>query len=282
MESSIVTAASCKVKDFPFMKISCPLYGNLADLLKKNKQMEYSTSEFKIDSTTFIIAMIRGFQDRVLIKLGKECGFPRGFPILWRPATDTLEEKIWVYGFFPKFDNDDKSGDLSEFTENTAIMSTYKYSGYLVGICPFIHNEKPYIFMTSKNSACSDSEFVINAKRIFLQNLTVESLTFMSVNSLYAYGECLSLSDEKHGHLIEKETLIITLIGRVGNGTGPSFVEYLPHTERVQICKDLGFYCDGYYEFPPENMKVFLETLHSNRDIAEFDSVDGILQRGLF
>jgi hypothetical protein len=47
------------------------------------------------------LIFVIGGNDNLLITLGKEYKFPRGFPILWVP-----KKRIHFFGFYPKFDND--------------------------------------------------------------------------------------------------------------------------------------------------------------------------------
>lgn len=72
------------------------------------------------------IVMVKGNNDGALIKLGAECGFPRGFPVLWVPNVITR-----YFGFLPKFENDDRQ-QIDFFDDKIdSIRFFKKWSGFL-------------------------------------------------------------------------------------------------------------------------------------------------------
>ena len=63
----------------------------------------YTSSDVRI-TLGYRLVMISCYVDNILVKLAKESGFPRGFPLLW-----VRGEYIQMYGFYPKFENDVQS-----------------------------------------------------------------------------------------------------------------------------------------------------------------------------
>ena len=131
--------------------------------LKKNN-IKLNLSKCKYQNVYTV--MVSCHQDFILINLGKKYNFPRGFPILWIPG-----KLIKLFGFYPKFDNDDRqSPDTeSEFDDVNNIQFFKKWSGYLGQVCIFKLGDKLCWSCCSKNSADYDSEFVQGCRRLFEQ-----------------------------------------------------------------------------------------------------------------
>ena len=147
--------------------------------------------------------------DSLLIELGNKYNFPRGFPIFWIP-----NKQINTYGFFPKFDNDNRN-DIStdnDFKDCTSIKFNYKYSGFLGQVIAFEVNGKQYWSTTAKNS--TNNMFSKTIHTLFEKQMTTELLNELCGEKLHICGETLSFQDQVHGYTIKKEGLIITSIGR--------------------------------------------------------------------
>lgn len=72
------------------------------------------------------IVMVKGNHDGALVKLGTECGFPRGFPVLWIPNVTTR-----YFGFLPKFENDERQ-QIDTFDDKMQSIRFFKkWSGFL-------------------------------------------------------------------------------------------------------------------------------------------------------
>ena len=56
--------------------------------------------------------MIKGRLDSVLVKMGREYGVPRGFPIVWQPKSS-----IRTFGFYPKFEQHDEGKSQQFFDQ---------------------------------------------------------------------------------------------------------------------------------------------------------------------
>ena len=86
----------------------------LAPIIKKNKKnLAVKINKCKIPDLYLVI--VRGKFDNILVKLGRECGFPRGFPILWSPNNFTR-----YFGFLPKFANDERQV-IDDFSKTNII-----------------------------------------------------------------------------------------------------------------------------------------------------------------
>ena len=86
---------------------------------------------------------------------------------------------IKLYGFYPKFDNDDRNDeiDMKKFKDLENIEYFFKFSGFLGQVIPFRYNNMVYWTATSKNSADSESIFLQDSKRIFSKTLNEINLT---------------------------------------------------------------------------------------------------------
>ena len=141
-------------------------FGILKNLLFSNNSNNFKIVAFKAKTLDNVyLYMITCYIDAILIKHAKKpYQLPRGFPIILTPTM------IHTYGFYPKFDNDDRSGDVNTImTSNTMFQKLEffkKWSGFLGMVCPFVHNANIYWTVTTKNSADCESDFVKDAKRI--------------------------------------------------------------------------------------------------------------------
>ena len=116
--------------------------------------------------------MLRGRYDEVLVKMGREHGIPRGFPMLWVPDWKTSAERLRAWGFYPKFeqqnenkvnhefrwliselDLDAEGKKCSEREANVEVEVYRKYSGYLSILVIFQHEGNTFWTVTTKNSA---------------------------------------------------------------------------------------------------------------------------------
>lgn len=124
--------------------------------------------------------MLQVFNDKKLVSLGRQkCAFPRGFPILFKLDENGEINFIKLFGFYPKFDNDDRNDEINfnKLPKLDKIEFFYKFSGFLGQVITFEHNNELYWAACSKNSANSENNiFIKDAKRIFEKNLTKEIL----------------------------------------------------------------------------------------------------------
>ena len=157
---------------------------------------------------------IVGESDFLMIKMGKEFGFPRGFPLVMNLDDQTIE----ACGFFEKFENDDKQSsfqtnieDIISSEKEVDIQCSIKYSGFLS--CCFLTNEggKFRFHVFSKNSGSTDSPYVIAATKQWsslLDENTIEKLYALGIRGIW--GECIDQTDQVHGYGVNRNTMVIT------------------------------------------------------------------------
>lgn len=242
------------------------------------------------------LIMIVCNNDNLMIKLGHEYGFPRGFPIIWIP-----DRLIRTFGFYPKFDNDDRQtpDDLSEFENITSARFFKKWSGFLAQLIMFEFENEIYWSITSKNSADHTSPFVTDAKRIFLPYINKNLIDNINQNNLHICAEVLSQNDQTHGSCVLKEVPIITAIGKGSqyylNGDKPKtaqpnhsrkniivdrFVDFYNHDQLISFCIKNGLPCDSAIVIENKNdFNLFINQLSSNRDFINNESFDQILDQ---
>lgn len=224
-----------------------------------------------IDGTKCYVVMVHFIYDRVLINLAQECGMPRGFPIVWFPG-----KAMYLYGFRPKFENDerqsDESGILSQ-AESLDIMP--KLSGFLGQIIIFPHNGTYFAVTCSKNSTGKGNKFALDAERIVKSWLSEDLITQLGQEQLYICGEVMSYNDQVHGSHVLREEFIVTTIGKClvldlisGQHTGRSFKSFTCHMSH----RDLNFYCTKHNIPVTEiwsvhkNIPIFVAELAQSRD----------------
>jgi hypothetical protein len=135
---------------------TCKLLKTLMDREKRSLRLNcwQTTNENPLLNECYLI-MIKGSNDGLLIRLAKECNFPRGFPIIWIP-----NQYIRFYGFYPKFANDakeEKPTDDKVFRGVKEIDFNFKYSGFLVQFVPF--KLKGHLFWTMCSKNATSNEF---------------------------------------------------------------------------------------------------------------------------
>ena len=116
--------------------------------------MKFYRGSINKDSYLCIVHVKAG--DHIMIKLAKECNFPRGFPIYYKPNSC-----IQTYGFYPKFENDDRQFEVhTSFLDkfiSSKIRITMKWSGFLGQL--IVLPDKTWT-VTTKNSANINSEYI--------------------------------------------------------------------------------------------------------------------------
>lgn len=159
----------------------------------------------------------KGKSDHDMVKMGKEFGLPRGFPVIFDLENNTIEAN----GFFPKFENDDRQQSfadniraLSVANEQMEIELSVKMSGFLTGA--ILKKEKGGRIgfkVFSKNSGSEDSPYIIAASALWmslLDEVTVSVLYSMGIRGVW--GECMSKSDQVHGYAVLQNAIVITAL----------------------------------------------------------------------
>jgi len=184
--------------------------GKLLELLNVSGNIHitfYKSPNLKLENCYLVI--LKGKSDEVLIKLAEDCGFPRGFPIIWK-----LGVSIDIFGFKPKFDNDSREETLTNqavFNEIKTIKFNFKYSGFLAQVFAFCIDGKEYWSCAAKNS--SGNQFTKDIYRIIGNKMTSQLVTNMVSEKIHFCGECMSFNDQGHGAKVLKEDIVITAVG---------------------------------------------------------------------
>ena len=273
-----------------FLKDVAATRPNLAKVLltetkKRNIFINFNNSEAGPDGLYAVI--VRGKADHVLIRLGIEHSFPRGFPILWLPG-----KWIRYFGFLPKFKNDERNQTLDnqkDFNTVTSIKFFKKWSGFLVHLLVWKMDNQFYWTVCSKNSASSASEFVQDAKRIFQPHITLKLAQALVEDNLHVCAEVMSQKDQCHGARVLKETPVVTVIGegcqysldgsrKNRTHQGDAIIDFLPHGQVVAFCVDNNLPCDSATVIVgSEHCKEFLLRLSEKRDFLHDESFEELL-----
>ena len=118
----------------------------LHHILTTIQSIKVNFKKAKIENKDCFLLFIVGFRDAVLEKLADKYHFPRGFPIIWIP-----QEMLHLYGFYPKFKNDEINNH--NYNEVDKIVFNHKYSGFLGQFISFKINENYYYTTCSKNGS---------------------------------------------------------------------------------------------------------------------------------
>jgi shikimate kinase len=260
---------------------------NLGNIIKNSKGTIYPVFHKAIGMDNVYLVFIVGSSDYILIKLAKECNFPRGFPVLWIPNI-----KIQNFGFYPKFSNDERqiSDNLSEFNDLVELDFFKKWSGFLGQVLAFEIDGNKYWTVTSKNSAISISPFVMDAKRLVEPFMTNELLNIMIEQKLHICAEIISANDQVHGSRVLKESPIVTAIGtghiydltNVDTKKYPihgKFVDFLNNKQLVSFCVKYGLPCDSAVIIKNASVaKEFIKQLSQKRDFMTDKNLSALIQ----
>lgn len=261
-------------------------YATLVDLLDANKGIKKSGFKFELnDGSIAFIIMIHCHNDATLIKLAEDCNFPRGFPILYIPG-----KFIQVFGFYPKFDNDERTQKTDDtFFDNAISLSgSLKYSGFLGGVLPFRYNGETYTIFTSKNSADSGSIYINEINNIIkgLPNV-LSMLVDLSMNNSYLYGEVLSLNDQVHGYAIIKDAFVVTCMGisNIYDLTLPEVSPIYPNNFSTfydfafvdEFCKKHCLSRDGHFIADGPTVSNLMRELENMRDYMTYSKLMNII-----
>ena len=275
------TQVNATIKD-QFIKEACGM--GLKELLTKHKK-DLRLVFFKTTIPDVYLVMVVGQHDRILIELAQKNGFPRGFPILWIPGV-----KMQYFGFYPKFDNDDRQtpDDQSEFADVVKVEFFKKWSGFLGQLMCFTIAGQRFWTVTSKNSAADDSPFVADAKRLFEPFVTPELCDEMIRKNLHICAEVMSKNDQTHGSKVYQESPIVTSIGygclfyldKSGKDitNEPKFVNFLNHVELVDFCVRFKLPCDSAVIINNQkDASEFIQHLSHKRDSMNDSEVNKLL-----
>jgi hypothetical protein len=255
----------------------------------KNIKVSISMSLQPFSSEPIFLININSSNDNLLLKLGKDYDFPRGFPIIWIP-----NKLIKMYGFYPKFENDDKRGDnvikkesINDLEQIVKITMFKKWSGYLGQLCVFNYNGRDYWTVTSKKT--STNLFSHDGIRLFKKFITPELVDYLIVNNLHICAEMLSFNDQSHGYQLKNESPIVTMIAE-GNlcdifnrrikGNVKQFITPYQISKIVDICNIFNLPCDtGIIIEGNKNIMNFIESLEKFRDFMTDSMFESIIKK---
>lgn len=189
-----------------------------ADAIRRGLKVAGSMLKIRIfraedDSLEWYVVMISIFQDSLLIKLSKTCGFPRGFPVVWFRNKHAVS-----FGFRPKFSNDNNKQSAFLFPPDEVIASI-KWSGCLGQLVPFVHpvtNELGWT-STTKNSADAFSPLGRAIADAWARVVTPGLLQELVDTNRHLCAEVMLDIDKVHGHDYKHDngsTVVITSCGK--------------------------------------------------------------------
>ena len=257
----------------------CKKFGGIAECLrgilttsKYKKDIKCHIYESTISPSTYLV-MIHLKNDYTAIELAQKYNFPRGFPIIWIPG-----EVMYLYGFHPKFSNDQKQIDnVEEFQDADKLHVMLKFSGFLAQFIVWMTEGKLYWTVTSKNAV--DNEFTIYAHGILSEWITERHIQQFHKDSIYFCGEAMSQNDQTHGARVLKEGFITTCVGNfirleaTGNSPVSKFLSILGHDKMYQYCTTQGLPVSDILTIKgQENIMKFAKQLALCRDFISMKS----------
>ena len=221
------------------------------------------------------MAMVNGKDDFYLERMAAECNFPRGLPIIWKPGSF-----IDIRGFYPKFKNDTRNNnvfDTNMLNGATEIKFFLKWSGFLLHILAFRHDDQLYWTVCTKKVAYnSNSPFINFGKELAAPYMTRELADELASGKIYIGAEALH-TDDVHGYIVKSNTFVVTCVGMGSyidiknpdnNIQRSTLVEYNDITHVIDFCTRYDLPCDTGYiiKGPEEDLKLFATYLFANRD----------------
>lgn len=253
----------------------------LHHILTTIQSIKVNFKKAKIENKDCFLIFIISHRDSILEKLADKYQFPRGFPIIWIP-----KEILHLYGFYPKFKNDNVHNDnYVQYNEINKITFNYKYSGFLGQIISFKINENYYYTTCSKNG--SGTIFSEILYKIIQCKINLALLKYLTDNCLHLCGEVISFDDQTHGSTVIEEHFIITLLAKGHKIVNTiiteeccknSFLEYQSSNILLSFCKEYNFSIDSIFTiYEKENVLLFLENLKQLRNEATLDKLNKLL-----
>lgn len=253
----------------------------LAQIIERTKGIRVMIT--KLGDTGAYLVIIKGAFDNLLVELGRQYGFPRGFPLVWYP-----NHTIYGFGFYPKFENDvhAQQADDTEFDGATNMTVTLKMSGFLGQfiLFPSLDGNTLYSLYCSKNS--SGNEFSTGATRIAASWLTDDLALKLWCDGLYFCGEVMSFHDQMHGARVLSESFVVTCLGRImtidirnQRCSRDTMSSYLSHDELMLYCLEHHMPVTSSWTCDQSRQIIdFVKVLGAQRDFmtnSKFDDLVG-------
>ena len=229
------------------------------------------------------LIFIVGKNDNILISLGKQYQFPRGFPIIWKPG-----QNLNMYGFYPKFDNDKMENEEyngSELKSGIEINFNFKYSGFLGQVIPFTINGKNYWTTAGKNA--TNYKFSKIVQDLMSPIITTEFLKVLCDNKYHICCETLSQYDQMHGDAVTNEGLVTTLVAkghwvspRTIEGCRTGFIETLSQENMHTFCMRHNLLVDNIYKVRTyDSLFQFMNNLNNIRNLMTLTKFNEFWER---
>lgn len=224
------------------------------------------------------LCMLNGLSDTILMKMGRDIGVPRGFPVVVNVKT----QEVFMSGFYYKFENDDeqKQSFLEEAKRASSLTVLRKWSGYLTSAVLYKIDNYIGFIVTSKKSADPESPHVQAGRDRWSEILTpaiLEKLWKANVRSVWA--ETMTWCDQKHGARVNKQSVIIT-----GAGVGVDKDTVRPHVigddalfTLLQSC-GLTDYCAVPIAVTREKIEPFVSAVQKDRDFMTERNFQALLK----
>jgi len=235
------------------------------------------------DGEGITIVNIVGKGDHNMTRMGKEFGFPRGFPIIIDKKTGRI---LTAIGFFPKFGNDDRQTRLStqvqdlpgESKKDVPIEASLKMSGFLCGAILYMKDGIVCFKGVSKNSGENTSPFVQTAHAMWGNLLDQKTLDRAYANGIRGFwGECMAKNDQVHAYGVLKEAIVITGIsyGINKDATWPKTLGGAEMLEVLKMFPGLSNIAAKPFIITPKQ----LAQIENNRDLMTFSPLKKILPK---
>ena len=251
----------------------------LSILITQKKNLKISV--FESPTQNYFLIIISSHQDNLLIKLGNEYGFPRGFPIIWQP-----NKLINMYGFYPKFNNDSIKEDefnKGELDNSIEINFNFKYSGFLGQVITFTIDGINYWTTCGKNS--TNYKYSDIVYELIKQKMTPRLLNLLCAENIHFCGETISRYDQKHGAKTINEGLITTLVAKghwllrkedneiIQSGSIDKFITIYDQIEMQQFCIDHNLQIDSIFKITTYPILLdFMIGLNNRRNLITLKS----------
>jgi hypothetical protein len=228
-----------------------------------------------------------GHIDAVLEKLGRNCGMPRGFPLVWMPG-----QFLYGFGFKPKFANDAREEVYTAPQGLCGLACFKKWSGFLGHLLVFKVDGRLRWAACTKNSANGFHAMVQDCARLFRPYINETLLQEMHRQRLHLNAEMMSSLDQCHGAAVLREVPVVTSMGRglyadltvapprVVAPSTKAFVEFFGFRETVGFCVAHGLPVDSAIIATGEGAAAFMQRINSERDLMTDTRIEAILHGG--
>jgi len=237
------------------------------------------------ESGTLLAAHLTLHNDWKLIKLAKECNFPRGFCIIVDTASQTL---VGQGTFYPKFANDDRNEEFSskDFGGVNRISCFLKYSGS-AGIISIIRDTSGAVvgWTGSSKNSCNHCDHEDGG--ISYPSETISSFSRYATDRFMQWchkRHVLSLGlevfidrDQTHGYGYTSSGCIVTAMC-VGGGHDGQPV-YVPPQDLYEACCEVGLPTDAPICIEgSSDIRRFVECLSEVRDLLTLGAIRAVLR----